>query len=383
MINGELKNQIDNVWDIFWSGGISDPLEVIEQINNLLFLRILDHLQTLEENKLTGSKSFFESHIFPEGNDPKGRPYVDLRWSHFKHFAPSEMFIVVKEHVFPFLQTLISDNSKYFILKSARFTISTPALLSKVVDLLDSIPIENDDTKCDLYEYMFSKIATTGQNGQLLTPHQIVQLMVENTGSQHKEVICDPACSSAGFLLATANQLKKLSKLRKIGVSSIEELTTTLQKEDIHFSTIEFPSLGRAITTAFGKKSDIFPIPEWLSTVFSTIVQGRTVNSICDPYARIGLLIGIMQEATKAKSVIAYTLDNSEAALGKVLVGNAEWRVKSPSDLLSSLTDETDIVASILPWGAIVPQSSINSSYDLEFKHDFGHLILIGLTRLN
>ncbi|MCO5382553.1 MAG: hypothetical protein NHB15_11055 [Methanosarcina barkeri] len=128
---------------------------------------------------------------------------------------------------------------------------------------------------------------------------------------------------------------QKLNKLRWIGVSSVEKLTTALQKEDIHFSSSEFPALGRAITNTFGKNSGMFPIPEWLATVFSTIAQGRTVNSICDPYARIGLLIGIMQEATQAKSIIACTLANSEAALGKVLVGDAEWKEEIQSIYLA------------------------------------------------
>jgi len=95
MINGELKSQIDSIWNVFWSGGISNPLEVIEQITYLLFLRRLDDLHTLEENKSTRLKRPMERHVFPEGNDPKGRPYEDLRWSHFKHLSPAEMFTVV------------------------------------------------------------------------------------------------------------------------------------------------------------------------------------------------------------------------------------------------------------------------------------------------
>ena len=151
MITGTVKSQIDQVWNAFWSGGISNPLEVIEQITYLLFLRRLDDLQTLEENKSARLQQPMAQRVFPAGNDPRGRPYEDLRWSRFKHFAPGDMYVVVGEHVFPFLRTLGGDESTYaHHMKDARFTIPTPALLAKVVDLLDAVPMEDRDTKGDL-----------------------------------------------------------------------------------------------------------------------------------------------------------------------------------------------------------------------------------------
>jgi type I restriction enzyme M protein len=210
MLTGELRNQIDRIWDAFWSGGISNPLEVIEQITYLLFLRRLDDLQTLEENKSARLKTPIERRVFPEGNDPRGRAYNDLRWSRFKHFAPAEMYVVVGEHVFPFLRTLGGDDSTYaHHMKDARFTIPTPALLSKVVDLLDAVPMEDRDTKGDLYEYMLAKIATAGQNGQFRTPRHIIRLMVEMTAPQPTDLICDPACGTAGFLVAAGEYIRE------------------------------------------------------------------------------------------------------------------------------------------------------------------------------
>jgi type I restriction enzyme M protein len=210
MINGELKSQIDSIWNVFWSGGISNPLEVIEQITYLLFLRRLDDLHTLEENKSARLKRPMERHVFPEGKDPKGRPYEDLRWSHFKHLSPAEMFTVVDEHVFPFLRTLGGDDSTYaHHMEGARFTIPTPSMLSRVVDLLDSVPMENRDTKGDLYEYMLGKIASAGQNGQFRTPRHIISLMVEMTAPQPTDIICDPACGTAGFLVAAGEYLRE------------------------------------------------------------------------------------------------------------------------------------------------------------------------------
>lgn len=210
MLTGELKSQIDRIWDAFWSGGISNPLEVIEQITYLLFLRRLDDLHTLEENKSVRLKRPMERRVFPEGKDPDKRPYEDLRWSRFKHFKPDEMFKVVDRHVFPFLRTLGGNGSTYaHHMKDARFTIPKPALLAKVVDLIDKVPMEDRDTKGDLYEYMLGKIATAGQNGQFRTPRHIIRLMVEMTAPGPKDVICDPACGTAGFLVAAGEYLRE------------------------------------------------------------------------------------------------------------------------------------------------------------------------------
>jgi type I restriction enzyme M protein len=209
MLTGELRSQIDSIWNSFWSGGISNPMEVMEQITYLLFLRRLDDLHTLEENKSTRLGKPIERRIFPEGKDAKGRNYNDLRWSRFKHFAPAEMYTVVGEHVFPFLRNVGGDGSTYaHHMKDARFTIPTPALLAKVVDLLDHVPMEDRDTKGDLYEYMLGKIASAGQNGQFRTPRHIIQLMVEMSAPNPKDIICDPASGTCGFLVAAGEYLR-------------------------------------------------------------------------------------------------------------------------------------------------------------------------------
>ena len=214
MITGAIKSQIDQIWNAFWSGGISNPLEVIEQITYLLFLRRLDDLHTLEENKSARLGKPMQRRVFPSGNDGigknGGRSYEDLRWSRFKHFAPGDMYAVIGEHVFPFLRTLGGDDSTYaHHMKDARFTIPTPALLAKVVDLLDAVPMEDRDTKGDVYEYMLGKIASAGQNGQFRTPRHIIRLMVELTAPQPTDVICDPACGTAGFLVAAGEALRE------------------------------------------------------------------------------------------------------------------------------------------------------------------------------
>ena len=214
MITGEIKTQIDRIWDSFWSGGISNPLEVIEQITYLLFLRRLDDMHTLAENKANRLTKPMERRVFPEGKDARGRSHEDFRWSRFKHFASAEMFTVVGEHVFPYLRTDLArqlggaESTYAHHMKDARFTIPTPALLAKVVDLLDKVPMEKRDTKGDIYEYMLGKIATAGQNGQFRTPRHIIRLMVELTAPQSADVVCDPACGTAGFLVAAGEYLR-------------------------------------------------------------------------------------------------------------------------------------------------------------------------------
>jgi type I restriction enzyme M protein len=185
VVTGELKSQIDKVWNAFWTGGIANPVEVIEQITYLLFIKRLDELHTLEENKANRLQVPIENRIFPAGNDDEARtprPYNDLRWSVFANRDAAEMFEILGQHVFPFLQQLGEKGSSYARnMKDARFTIPTPALLVKVVDLLNDIPMNDRDTKGDVYEYMLSKLATAGTNGQFRTPRHIIKLMVDMT----------------------------------------------------------------------------------------------------------------------------------------------------------------------------------------------------------
>src|ERR1700730_13539238 len=185
------------------------PLEVIEQITYLLFLKRLDEQEIAEELKANREKKPIGKRFFPAGKDSKKRPYQDFRWNRFKNFEGREMYTVISEHVFPWLRTLGGNGSTYSKhMEGARFTIPTPALLAKVVDMIDKVPMEDRDTKGDLYEYMLSKIASAGQNGQFRTPRHIIALMVEMTAPGPKDVICDPACGTCGFLVAAGEYLR-------------------------------------------------------------------------------------------------------------------------------------------------------------------------------
>jgi type I restriction enzyme M protein len=204
MITGTIKSQVDQIWNAFWSGGISNPMEVIEQMTYLLFIKRLDELHTAREKKAHRLKQPIENPIF---NSKQQK----LRWSYFKDLGdPGLLYHIVSEEVFPFIKKLggTHGESTYAThMKDARFTIPTPALLARVVDMLDAIPMEDRDTKGDLYEYMLGKIASAGQNGQFRTPRHIIKLMVEMMAPKSSDVICDPACGTAGFLVAAAEYL--------------------------------------------------------------------------------------------------------------------------------------------------------------------------------
>ena len=214
MLTGELRNKVDQVWNAFWSGGIANPIEVIEQITYLLFLRALDSDQTREDNKALRLKTQ-PVHLIPAGVDALERPHDNMRWSRFKNMAPAEMFDVLSNQVFPFLRGLqasggpAAESAFAHHMRDARFTIPTPGLLAKVVDLLDTIPLDDRDTKGDLYEYMLGKIASAGQNGQFRTPRHIIDLMVALTAPTPQDTICDPASGTCGFLVAAGEYLRR------------------------------------------------------------------------------------------------------------------------------------------------------------------------------
>ncbi|WP_091458735.1 type I restriction-modification system subunit M [Micromonospora inyonensis] len=204
MITGELKSKIDRVWDAFWSGGISNPLEVIEQITYLLFIKRLDEIETRERKKAERFPNAQVTFRF-------GPNQEELRWSSFKDRDPETVYKIVAHKVFPYLQQLGSDGSTYSQhMRDARFTIPSAALLARVVDMIDQIPMADRDTKGDLYEYMLSKIATAGHNGQFRTSRHIIQLMVEMMAPTPTDEICDPACGTAGFLVEAGEYVRRV-----------------------------------------------------------------------------------------------------------------------------------------------------------------------------
>ncbi|OPD37224.1 DNA methyltransferase [Clostridium botulinum] len=203
MITGELKSKIDRIWETFWTGGITNPLEVIEQFTYFLFIKDLDDNEILAESdaELLG--------IPFEGMFPSDRQY--LRWSKFKNEEAGEMYRIVSQEVFPFIKDIHGDKqsaySKY--MGDAMFKIPTPLMLSKIVDAIDNLEIQDKDTKGDLYEYLLSKVATAGTNGQFRTPRHIIKMMAELMKPTPEDIIVDPAMGTAGFLVGAEEYLRE------------------------------------------------------------------------------------------------------------------------------------------------------------------------------
>ncbi|MDF7800713.1 class I SAM-dependent DNA methyltransferase [Pontiellaceae bacterium B1224] len=206
MITGEIKNKVDRVWEIFWTGGVTNPLTVIEQFTYLLFIKGLDDRQNdLEANaQLLGIEA--ESIFGPEQQE--------LRWSHFKQLPAETMFQLFTrmDGVFDFIKNMHDDKNSAFsrYMADALFQIPTPAMLEKIVTAIDALQLKKGtDQKGDLYEYLLSKVATSGTNGQFRTPRHIIQMMVELMKPSPDDTIVDPAAGTSGFLVAAGEYLQK------------------------------------------------------------------------------------------------------------------------------------------------------------------------------
>lgn len=207
MIGGELRNKIDHIWEIFWTGGITNPLDVIEQFTYLLFIKQLDEMETTKENEANFLGVPFER-TFPE-------ECQKYRWSRFKNLGSAEeMYKIVSNGVFPFIKNLHPDGESAYAryMGDAIFKIPTAAMLSKIIDGIDHLELGEGDAKGDLYEYLLSKVATAGTNGQFRTPRHIIKMMVELVEPQPKDVIIDPAMGSAGFLIESQQYVREHHK---------------------------------------------------------------------------------------------------------------------------------------------------------------------------
>ena len=216
MITGELKNKIDSLWDIFAAGGLVNPLDVIEQITYLMFIHDLDDTDNLraKEAAMLGLpyQSIFADEVQVGDRTIDGQ---QLKWSVFHDFPAGKMYSVMQEWVFPFIKNLHGDkNSAYSkYMDDAIFKLPTPLLLSKVVDALDEIyrlmsEIQSSDIRGDVYEYISSRLQVNGRAGAFRTPRHIIRMIVEMIEPKPDDVICDPACGTAGFLVEAGKYLK-------------------------------------------------------------------------------------------------------------------------------------------------------------------------------
>lgn len=220
----ELKSKIRKLWDKFWSGGISNPLQAIEQISYLIYMKKLEDKDTLEEQNATLRGEKFKSAF--EGHE-------ECRWSSWSHKSADEILEHVRDVVFPFMRDLGEDDSLYAeYMKDASFSIPTASLLIEAVSIINDMHIkeQNQDTQGDIYEYLLSELQTAGKNGQFRTPRHIIQMMVELANPEYGDRIMDPACGTAGFLVNAYEHILNANK--KDGVSTLNAQKKKILDED-------------------------------------------------------------------------------------------------------------------------------------------------------
>lgn len=214
MITGEIKNKIDGIWTTLWTEGNTNPLTNIEQLTYLLFIKGLDESELRKENEATflglEHKGIF-SEMPIDFNALQKEHWPKIRWTQFKQLPAEEMHQVMVTTIFPFIKKLGGKEDSAFskYMKDASFLINKPATLQKVVTAIDSIPMEDRDTQGDIYEYLLSKLQTSGTNGQFRTPRHIINMMVELMKPTPEDTIIDPAMGSAGFLVSASEYLRK------------------------------------------------------------------------------------------------------------------------------------------------------------------------------
>ena len=220
MVTGELKNKVDGLWEIFWTGGLTNPLDVIEQMTYLMFIRDLDDSDNvhMKESIMLGLpyKSIFEENVTIGDRKVPGN---QLKWSVFHDFPAQKMYANMQENVFPFIKNLHGDKESAYAkyMGDAIFKVPTPVMLDKIVTAMDEIyekmeQLRSEDVRGDIYEYLLSKLATAGVNGQFRTPRHIIKMMVEMMNPKADDLICDPACGTSGFLVESSEYLRKKKK---------------------------------------------------------------------------------------------------------------------------------------------------------------------------
>lgn len=219
MITGEIKNRIDGIWDAFWTGGITNSITILEQMTYLFFMKMLDDAQLKKEATASVfgveiSDPVFGKDMWHNPDTDKDVPFESLRWNVLKNYEPTKMFNVVRNDVFPFIKNLNNSSSSSYskFMKDAVFMIQNPRTLLKVIEGIDGLDMNNRDAMGDVYEYVLGKMAASGTNGQFRTPRHIIRMMVELMKPTLKDVICDPAMGSAGFIVESAKYVQEVYK---------------------------------------------------------------------------------------------------------------------------------------------------------------------------
>ncbi len=241
MITGDIKNKIDQIWDTFFVAGITNPITVLEQMTYIFFMKMLDDKQLQEEENARDWGAEVQNPTFPAGQlwvnpeavsdeEKAGVPYENLRWHVFKNFGSDNMFKIVRQSVFEFIKHIgTGEESAYSrYMKSAIFLIPNARTLSKVVDGVDALDMNNRDAMGDVYEYILGKMAASGTNGQFRTPRHIIRMIVEMMEPTPQDYICDPAMGSAGFLVEAVKYIKENNEMAMYAREEIQHIKTNM-----------------------------------------------------------------------------------------------------------------------------------------------------------
>lgn len=219
MITGEIKNRIDQIWDTFWTGGITNSITILEQMTYLFFMKMLDDAQRTKEANASALGVKVKEPTFKEGmwhnpDTDKKVPYKNLRWSVFKNMEAEAMFRTISRDVFVFIKNLNTGKESAYskFMANATFLIQSPRTLVKIVEGIDALDMNNRDSMGDIYEYVLGKMAASGNNGQFRTPRHIIRMIVELMQPTLKDTICDPAMGSAGFIVEAAKYVRENNK---------------------------------------------------------------------------------------------------------------------------------------------------------------------------
>lgn len=216
MITGEIKNRIDSIWDVFWTGGITNSITILEQMTYLFFMKMLDDAQRTKEANanafgVTVKDPTFKDGMWHNPETDKDVSYKSLRWSTFKNMEAEAMYKLISKDVFVFIKNLNDGKESAYskFMQNATFLIQSPRSLVKIIEGIDSLDMNNRDTMGDVYEYVLGKMAASGNNGQFRTPRHIIRMMVELMQPTLKDTICDAAMGSAGFIVESAKYIQE------------------------------------------------------------------------------------------------------------------------------------------------------------------------------
>lgn len=377
MITGELKSQIDKIWTDFWTGGIANPLTVIEQFTYLLFIRRLDEIQLAKEKQANLVGVPIKDPIYTVDQKP-------LRWSSFRDNEPETMYKLFQKEdgVFDFMKNVGAKGSVFGqFMKNATFMIPTPRLLDMVVQQIDKIKMEDRDTKGDLYEYLLSKTATSGTNGQFRTPRHIIKMMVEMVEPKKDDTICDPACGTAGFLVAAGEYIHKNHSDWFLEASFREHYNKTMftgaefdatmlriAAMNLQLHGIEHPSLvgkdalSEANTDMTEQFSLILANPPFKGSLDYDSVESSILKTVKTKKTEL-LFIGLMLRALKTGGRCAVIIPDG------VLFGSS----KAHKQLRQELVENQKLQAVIsMPSGVFKPYAGVSTAVLLFTKTNSG-----------